>query len=566
MKSQSSTYTTRRFVSLRTKLVGLISLIIVVACSSLSWYFIQRQTDSMTRSLINTGTILVRNLAHNSRYGLFTEDQLLLGQLIDGVMDVEEVVYVIFTGPEGRQLVARNKGILIEDKSLTRSPATPLYPNPHFARVLFEQVSRAPVITPFTTTGGEVLYDFAVSVLRRSQPQSLDPQFSVEAQEAQEETDVAANSPVKVYGVVQIGLSGAKLELALRTAIWDVALITVIIILGGIATTIMLAGRIVTPLRSLAAVASRIAAGNLTASVEPTTYDEVGQLTDIFNHMTQSMASHIHTITELTQTLEQRVEERTRELQEANRQLEAASRHKSEFLANMSHELRTPLNAVIGFTRLVMRHSQEVMPQKQYENLEKVLVSAERLLALINDALDLSKIEAGRLEVQPVSFALETLIDVCLRTVEPMVKGERLHLVKELEADPPLLYTDQDKLQQILLNLLSNALKFTEEGTITVSAQHRDGQIAIAVADTGIGISEDALEVIFEEFRQGDSGTTRRYGGTGLGLSISRHLARLLGGDITVTSAVGAGSTFTVTLPIRYPVHLGPLISRQQTG
>jgi signal transduction histidine kinase len=560
MNGQSSTPTTRRFVSLRTKLVGFISLIIVVACSSLSWYFIQRQADTMTHSLINTGTILVRNLAHNSRYGLFTEDQLLLGQLIDGVMDVEEVVYVIFTGPEGRQLVARNKGMLIEGKSLTRSPTAPLYPDPHFARALFEQVSSAPVITPFTADGGEALYDFAVPVLRRSQPPPLDPQFSFEAQGAQPEADVTTNSPATVYGVVQIGLSEAKLKLALRTAVWDVALITIIIILGGIAVTIALAGRIVTPLRSLASVAGRIAAGNLTASVEPTSHDEVGQLTNIFNHMTQSLASHIHTITELTQTLEQRVAERTRELQEANRQLEAASRHKSEFLANMSHELRTPLNAVIGFTRLVMRHTQGVLLPKQYENLEKVLASAERLLALINDALDLSKIEAGRLEVRPTSFALEALVDVCLRTVEPMVKGERLRLVKELDVDRLLLYTDYDKLQQILLNLLSNALKFTEEGTITVSARHRDGQIAIAVADTGIGISEDELEVIFEEFRQADSGTTRRYGGTGLGLSISRHLARLLGGDITVTSAVGVGSTFTVTLPIRYPVHLNDSI------
>ena len=520
----------------------------------------------MTRSLIDTGTILVRNLAHNSRYGLFTEDQLLLGQLIDGVMDVEEVVYVIFTGPKGRQLVARNKGMLIEGKSLTRSPAIPLYPSPDFAKVLFEQVSSAPVITPFTTTGGEALYDFAVPVLRRSQPQSLDPQFSFETQEAQQKTEITTESPAEVYGIVQIGLSGAKTGLALRTAIWNVALITVIIILGGIAATIMLAGRIVTPLRSLASVASRIAAGNLTASVEPTTSDEVGQLTDIFNHMTQSIASHIHTITELTQTLEQRVEERTRELQEANRQLEVASRHKSEFLANMSHELRTPLNAVIGFTRLVRRRSQDVLPQKQYENLEKVLVSAERLLALINDILDLSKIEAGRLEIRPVSFALEALIDVCLHTVEPMVKGERLCLVKELEADPLLLYTDQDKLQQILMNLLGNALKFTEEGTITVSARRRDGQLAIAVVDTGIGIHEDALEVIFEEFRQVDSGTTRKYGGTGLGLSISRHLARLLGGDITVRSVVGVGSTFTVTLPLHYAVHPGSLFSHWRTG
>ena len=271
-----------------------------------------------------------------------------------------------------------------------------------------------------------------------------------------------------------------------------------------------------------------------------------------FLHDLQACQDLWYTNPQLTQKLEQRVAERTQELQEVNRQLEAASRHKSEFLARMSHELRTPMNAIIGFTRLVMRRSQDMLPKRDHENLGKVLISAEHLLTLINDILDLSKVEAGRMEVHAVRFELEPLIDLCLRTIEPLVRSERLRLVKELEGSLPELCTDQDKLKQILMNLLSNAIKFTEAGTITITARCREGEVILSVADTGIGIPTEHLMLVFEEFHQVDSSATRQYSGTGLGLSISRHFAQLLGGDITIQSTVGVGSTFTVTIPLHY--------------
>ena len=254
----------------------------------------------------------------------------------------------------------------------------------------------------------------------------------------------------------------------------------------------------------------------------------------------------------LTPRLETRVAERTRELRQLNRELEEASRHKSEFLANMSHELRTPMNAIIGFTRLVMRRAKEQLPQRQYQNLQKSLNSAEHLLTLINQILDLSKVEAGRLEVYPEPFHLGPMIEECIRTVEPMIKPEILDLSSDVEGGLPELFSDRDKLRQILLNLLGNAVKFTERGHIRVAARREQDWLAVAVSDTGPGIPKDKLDFIFQEFRQLDGGATRPHGGTGLGLSISRHLAHLLGGDIFVESVEGRGSTFTVKVPAAY--------------
>ena len=239
-----------------------------------------------------------------------------------------------------------------------------------------------------------------------------------------------------------------------------------------------------------------------------------------------------------------------REIQEKSRQLEVASRHKSEFLANMSHELRTPLNAIIGFTRIVMRQSKEALAAKQYENLEKILASGQNLLALINAVLDLSKVEAGRMELHPSAVELAPVLEQCLRTIEPLAS---VALVKEFDGGLPQMYVDEEKLRQVVMNLLSNAAKFTEHGTIRLHAQAADGSVAITVADTGIGIAADKLGLIFEEFEQADAGSTRVYGGTGLGLTIARRLARLMGGDIGVESSPGTGSRFTLTLPVRYP-------------
>jgi signal transduction histidine kinase len=239
------------------------------------------------------------------------------------------------------------------------------------------------------------------------------------------------------------------------------------------------------------------------------------------------------------------------EIEEKGRQLAEASQHKSQFLANMSHELRTPLNAIIGVTEM-LREDAEALKQ-DIEPLDRVLGAGRHLLALINDILDLSKIEAGRMELHLESFALAPLIEDVAKTIEPMATKNGNRIVIDCPADLGTIHADQTRSRQSLLNLASNANKFTEKGTITIAA--RQGQesgrdwITLAVADTGIGMTPEQMGKLFQEFSQASPRTASKYGGTGLGLAISRHFCRMMGGDITVESEPSRGSTFIIQLP-----------------
>ena len=277
------------------------------------------------------------------------------------------------------------------------------------------------------------------------------------------------------------------------------------------------------------------------------------------------------------------------QLQQANRQLSEASQHKSQFLANMCHELRTPLNAIIGYSEMLQEEAEDLDADAFLPDLQRINSAGKHLLGLINDILDLSKIEAGRMDLDLTTFEIAPMIRDVQAIVQPLVEKNGNTLVIECPDDIGMMEADQTKVRQALFNLLSNAAKFTEQGRIEVrvaretaltpsrhpptpgEGEHdpaplpsrgggaeRVGALTFAVTDTGIGMTEEQLGRLFEAFSQAEASTRSKYGGTGLGLAISRHFCRLMGGDLTVESAYGQGSTFTVTLPSVPPANPAP--------
>jgi signal transduction histidine kinase len=324
---------------------------------------------------------------------------------------------------------------------------------------------------------------------------------------------------------------------------------TVLLLMLGIALSVgaslMLARTMVRPIRVLQAGAAKIGAGQLGDRIQVRTGDELEGLASQFN----SMASALQ---ESYAGLERKVEERTHEIEEKGRQLEVANQHKSEFLANMSHELRTPLNAIIGFSEVLLQRMFGEINAKQEEYLQDVLSSGRHLLSLINDILDLSKVEAGRMELELARFDLpQTLQDTRTLVRE---RAARHGIILALEVDGRLgaCVADERKLKQVMLNLLSNAVKFTPEGgRVDVRAVPTDGAVEISVSDTGIGIAPEDQEAIFEEFRQVTGEYAHKREGTGLGLTLARKFVELHGGRLCVKSQLGQGSTFTFSIPER---------------
>ncbi|MEK7852058.1 MAG: ATP-binding protein, partial [Deltaproteobacteria bacterium] len=275
--------------------------------------------------------------------------------------------------------------------------------------------------------------------------------------------------------------------------------------------------------------------------------EELQQNYEELEHTTEELQS----TTEELQSTNEELETSNEELLQANDRVMEADRLKSEFLANMSHELRTPLNSIIALSGILLARMDGELSGEQDKQVKIIQRSGKNLLELINDILDLSKIESGKMDIHIEEFGIADLVDDARATVTPLISQKGLNTAFTWDEDIPVIRSDRNKIKQVLLNLLSNAVKFTPNGgSITIGARRKDGSIELSVADTGIGIARENLDKIFDEFRQVDGSSTREYGGTGLGLAITKRLMNLLGGGISVESKLGKGSTFTINIPV----------------
>ena len=521
--------------------------LVVFTAGVLAAFTVHREVRESGLTLRAHGLSMAQILAQNIGYGIYTRNERSLLEAVESLFTDPDVAYVVIQDRVGRTLTSRSRG-------------------------------DAPIRlgTPVAEAGART------RVRRWTDPEARKSYFDVRLP-VRGRGAVRGGEADEVIGWVHLGLGLERVGRRVRGHLLATLSATGALLAVGAALTLLLAGRMTAPIRRLTEATRLLAEGEWSKEIRAGGPREIAALAHGFNRMVARLRAARAQVQAYHRDLEARVEERTRRLQEATcearrmaRQAEAANRAKSAFLANMSHELRTPLNAVIGFSEVLLDGHFGPLNPTQQEYLGDIHASGRHLLDLVEEILDLSKVEAGKMDLHPSAVDLPAVLSQTLAMLRE--KAVRHHVTLSLDAAsaPRTAVADERKLKQVLFNLLSNAVKFTPAGgSVTLQAEAVDAAwirehaptlfhaevlralesgsprwLRISVADTGVGIKASALREIFEPFQQEDGSISRRFGGTGLGLALTRRLVELHGGAVWVESQAGRGSTFTVVLPL----------------
>jgi signal transduction histidine kinase len=497
----------------------LISLLIVLTSITLGWLFSRYAVELIRNALLDRGNSLVVNLALNLGYELQYATEQRLRELIEGVIRQEDILYVVIED------ATHNIRAQAQEPQLVSIPPASLSRSALRGSTWTDPATRALVVTWY----GEEIYELVHPVTTRTDRE-------------REEIGLAMGGQERIIGWVTIGMSLSlrRVDDAIVQVRWTTFLSTLMVVAFGVAVTALLTRIIVRPINALAAATRQIAEGAEPRHVDVRSWDEIGELAVSFNRMAEALRKREEDNADLVRALER-----------TNLKLETASRHKSEFLANMSHELRTPLNAILGFNEMILGQVYGAVPPELREPLADIQNSGQHLLRLINNVLDLSKIEAGRMELALTDYSVQDIVERVRASLQPLAVEKGLEFSASAPAEIPLAYGDAGRITQCLLNLAGNALKFTRQGRVAISAHLQGDVLVYRVADTGIGIEKGQLETVFAEFRQGNATITSEFGGTGLGLSITKKFVEMHGGRIWVESELGKGSTFSFAIPLR---------------
>jgi two-component system, sensor histidine kinase len=511
---------------------NLLSILLVLSTGlSITAFEVYHKRAEGLEALLTQGEKASMLIAKFSEYAVFSEDQDSL-QLVTEAQD-DETVYLA--------LLRADQTVLIEKNYLAGFRPEPLAYIPTDAK----QNNSSPNRDFSTIDQGRNVQFICPIVSQTSDFESLD---LVEKKE---------NAASQVIGYVRLILSKQLMQQQINDAIRSILFLTVAIVVLATFATLFVTRKITTPISTLIEATRKIAKGDLTGTIEVRGGRELSVLAKSFNLMIDRLRTSQSEVEQYQKTLEEKVEERTVELLAAKEVAEAASHAKSEFLANMSHEIRTPMNGVLGVTDLLL---QDKLSEKHKQLVQTIHASGKTLLYIINDILDFSKIEAGRLELENINFNLRDMADSIHDLFSYKASEKGLTLTSQVQEDiPKIVYGDPARLRQIIINLIGNSLKFTDHGSVHLNAElveHKNGRclLRFEIRDTGIGLTQEQMQGVFDTFSQADSSTTRKYGGTGLGLTISRQLVELMDGEIEVESELGRGACFSFTVLLQVPV------------